>query len=240
MTTTSATETGLAGSAPTGGATPTAREREYLEVIYYLTARGEPVIAARIADWLKVSAPTVSNALKRIERKGYITRDAAGAIQLTATGLTAAEVIVRQHRLLECFLVDVMDMPWEVLHEEAVRLERQLSPRFEARIEQLVGRSPTCPHGNPVPGNRSVYDGTVRLDQAAIGQPFRLLRIVEEAEEDTELMAYLYHHRIVPGTVVTVIEAPSRYSGLQLQRADDPPVMLTREIAMTLWGEPEP
>jgi DtxR family Mn-dependent transcriptional regulator len=236
MTTTSATASGPAGTVPATGAT--AREREYLEVIYYLTARGEPVIAARIADWLKVSAPTVSNTLKRLERKGHITRDASGAIQLTATGLSTAEVIVRQHRLLECFLVDVMDMPWEVLHEEAVRLERQLSPRFEARIEQLVGRSPTCPHGNPVPGNRSEYDGTIRLDQAATGRPFRLLRIVEEAEEDTELMAYLYHHRLVPGTVVTVLE--ERYSGLQLQRADDPPVTLSREIATSLWGEPEP
>jgi DtxR family Mn-dependent transcriptional regulator len=216
----------------------TGREREYLEVIYYLRARGLPVIAARIADWLKVTPPTVSSALKRMEKKGYIVRGAGSAIALTPAGHVLAEGIVRQHRLLECFLVDVMGMPWEVLHEEAVRLERQLSPRFEARIEQLVGRSPTCPHGNPVPGNQDDYEGSSRLDEAPAGQRFRLLRIVEEAEEDTELMAYLYHHGLVPGTVVKVLEAPSRYSGVQLQRDEDPPVTLSQETAASLWGEP--
>jgi DtxR family Mn-dependent transcriptional regulator len=225
---------------PLAQALPTGREREYLEVIYYLSVRGEPVIAARVADWLKVTAPTVSNTLKRLERKGYITRSAANAIALTPEGLAAAEGIVRQHRLLECFLVDVMGMPWGVLHEEAVRLERQLSPRFEARIEQLVGRSATCPHGNPVPGNVREYAGTVRLDQAPAGSPFRLLRIVEEAEEDTDLMEYLYDHGLVPGTVVTVLEPLSPYAGLPLRRGDDPPVTLTRETAAALWGEPEP
>jgi DtxR family Mn-dependent transcriptional regulator len=220
------------------GTTP--REREYLEVIYYLTARGEPVIAARIADWLKVAAPTVSNMLQRLLRREYITRDEGGAISLTPHGLQLAEAIVRQHRLLECFLVDVMGMPWESIHEEAVQLERNLSERFQERIEQVVGNAPTCPHGNPVPGNRDAYDGRVRLDQAPPGGAFEIKRIVEEAEEDTELMAFLYHHGVTPGKVVTVQLAADRFGGggVLLQPAQGETVVLTHDIAASIWGEP--
>lgn len=210
-------------------------EREYLEVIYYLGARGEPVIGARMSEWLKVSAPSVTNMLQRLAKKGLVARIEGGPIGLTETGFTLAEAVVRRHRLLECFLVDVMGMPWHVIHEEAMHLEHGMSTLLARHIETLVGASETCPHGNPVPGNRETYPGPVRLDQAPQGQSFRLRRIVEEAEEDTDLMRYLQAHGVTPGASF-VVDSSSPKFGVTL-RQDEHSVALSAEVASVLWGD---
>lgn len=212
---------------------PTGKMREYLEVIYYLSARKEPVISARLADWMHVTPPTVTNIVQRMEEKGYIRRDAKGEISLTDEGFTLAEAMVKRHRVLECFLVQVMGVPWHQIHEEAVRLEHALSPTMEARIEALVGQSPVCPHGNPIPGNSSGYIGTLRLDRASIGQQFTLTRIMEEAEEDSDLMAYFQSNGLVPGSTFTIANV-SQY-GVTL-RNDVDSIALTPQVAAQVWG----
>lgn len=214
---------------------PTEKEREYLEVIYYLAARNEPVIAARLARWMSVQPPTVTHILKQLEEKKLITRDARGEISLTPEGFTRAEAMVRRHRILERFLVDVMGMPWHLIHEEAVRLEHALSPTMEAHITSLVGASTTCPHGNPIPGNAEGYEGDTRLDRATASAPFTIRRIVEEAEEDSDLIRYLQSNNLVPGATFTIADASPAY-GVTLQRPGQS-ITVSPEVAELLWGE---
>jgi DtxR family transcriptional regulator, Mn-dependent transcriptional regulator len=215
---------------------PTEKEREYLEVIYYLAARNEPVIAARLARWMGVQPPTVTHILAQLEdKKKLIARDARGEITLTPEGFTLAEAMVRRHRILERFLVDVMGMPWHLIHEEAVRLEHALSPTMEARITALVGDSTTCPHGNPIPGNAEIYAGDTRLDQVAPGAPFTLRRISEEAEENTDLIRYLQSNELVPGTRFDVSDSSPAF-GVTLQRPGQS-ITVSPEVAEVLWGD---
>lgn len=214
---------------------PTEKEREYLEVIYYLAARNEPVIAARLARWMSVQPPTVTHIVAQLEKKAYITRDTRGEIRLTPAGFTLAEAMVRRHRILERFLVDVMGMPWHLIHEEAVRLEHALSPAMEARITALVGASPTCPHGNPIPGNAVAYQGDTRLDGATPGAPFTIRRIVEEAEEDTDLIRYLQSNNLVPGATFTVADSSPAF-GVTLKRLGQS-ITVSPEVATLIWGE---
>jgi DtxR family Mn-dependent transcriptional regulator len=214
---------------------PTEKEREYLEVIYYLAARNEPVIAARLARWMSVQPPTVTHIVGQLEKKALITRDARGEIRLTPEGFTRAEAMVRRHRILERFLVDVMGMPWHMIHEEAVRLEHALSPTMEAHITSLVGASSTCPHGNPIPGNAVAYAGDTRLDRAAPQATFTIRRIVEEAEEDTDLIRYLQSNNLVPGASFTISAAAPAY-GVTLQRPGQT-ITVSPEVAELLWGE---
>jgi DtxR family Mn-dependent transcriptional regulator len=218
-----------------GDPEPTEKMREYLEVIYYLASRNEPVIGARLADWMRVTPPTVTNMVKEMEKRGYINRDSRNEIRLTDEGFTLAEAMVRRHRILERFLVDVMGLPWHQIHEEAVRLEHALSPTMEARIEALVGGSLTCPHGNPIPGNATSYPGTVRMDQATAGASFTILRIAEEGEEDTDLIRYLQTNMLIPGIRFEVLEHSHAF-GVTLRRADQT-ITLTPKIAALLWGE---
>jgi DtxR family Mn-dependent transcriptional regulator len=212
--------------------------REYLEVIYYLSARREPVIGARLAEWMRVTPPTVTNIVQRMEEQNYITRDGRGEIRLTEEGFTLAEAMVKRHRVLERFLVDIMGVPWHLIHEEAVRLEHALSPVLEARIEALVGQSTTCPHGNPIPGSGSGYPGDTRLDQAPVGGMFTLQRIVEEAEEDSDLMRYLQSNGLTPGARFEVADNSPSY-GVTLRR-NGQTITLSSQIAAQLWGGTQP
>ena len=214
---------------------PTDKMREYLEVIYYLSTRNEPVISARLAEWMRVTAPTVTNIVKRMEDKGYITRDGRGDIKLTEEGFEVAENVVKRHRILERFLVDVMGIPWHMIHEEAVRLEPALSPLMQERIEALVGGSTTCPHGNPIPGAGVSHLGTLLLSQAIADSDFTLRRIAEEAEEDTELMRYLQENGMIPGRTFHVTNSSPSF-GVTLANGDRS-IAVTPQVAGVLWGD---
>lgn len=217
---------------------PTRRERTYLPVIYHLTRSGEPVIAAQIARWLDAAPPTVTQVLQQFVARGLLVRDSRGAITLTAAGVTLAETLVRRHRLLECFLLDIVGIPWEQVHQEALHLEAGISPVLGERIIALVGAATTCPHGNPIPGQASASGTQVRLDEVAAETTFTIRRVTAEAEENSDLLRYLAANVLVPGTRVYIVATSSVY-GVTL-RIGSRTLGVPLEIAAVLWGEAEP
>jgi DtxR family Mn-dependent transcriptional regulator len=221
-----------------GLAGPTNKERDYLEIIYYLSQRDEPVIAAHLARWLNLQPPTVSHAIQEMDKKGYIRRNGRNVISLTADGFVLAEEIVRRHRSLECFLANVVGMPWHLVHEEAVRLEHALSPALEDRIYTLVGDAVTCPHGNPIPGSGAPAAGFTQLNTAQVGTLFTIQRIEEQAEEKTDLLRYLESNGLMPGQQFFIPDASPAY-GITLRRCNHD-ITLSAEIATVLWGESAP
>src|SRR5438552_7294934 len=126
---------------------------EYLETIYNMSAEDEVVIGARLAEKFHVSAPTVTEMLKRLVRDGFIEMDAKRQVTLTEEGNRAAEAVLRRHRLTERFLVDMLGMQWHQVHEEACRLEHFISGAVEDRVIASLNNHTTCPHGNPIPGS---------------------------------------------------------------------------------------
>src|SRR5574340_1517416 len=117
-----------------------------------MSAEDEVVIGARLAEKFHVSAPTVTEMLKRLVRDGFIEMDAKRQVTLTESGNQAAEAVLRRHRLTERFLVDMLGMQWHQVHEEACRLEHFISGAVEARVIASLHHPKTCPHGNPIPG----------------------------------------------------------------------------------------
>src|SRR3977135_2487803 len=93
----------------------------YLEAIYYIRAEGEVVRSARLADWLTVSRPTVTVALRRMTRDGMVRLNAHKEIELTARGDAAAAAIVRRHRIVERWMTDVLGLDWGAADGEAER-----------------------------------------------------------------------------------------------------------------------
>src|SRR4030095_10667295 len=100
----------------------TVAEEEYLQIIYWLQEAGLPITGANIARAMQVSAPTVHEMIGRLEAHRYVTRGADKALTFTDSGQEHAAGIVRRHRLIERFLTDVFDIPWDQVHEEAERL----------------------------------------------------------------------------------------------------------------------
>lgn len=219
------------------GELPTPVERSYLEVIAYLAARREPVIAAQLARWLRVRPPTVAHTLQRLERKGLVARDAVGAISLTPPGTVVAEQVIRRHRLLERFLYDHLQIPWHEVHREATRLEPVLSTVLEQRIVAMVGAATLCPHGNPIPGQGAPPRDDVRLLATPPGARFVITRIDEEAGEDACTLQGIWARGLLPGT--TLVRLPDPRAGIAVRR-NDRRLVLGRALAGLLWGVVEP
>jgi DtxR family Mn-dependent transcriptional regulator len=187
--------------------------QDYLGAIYDLAGSDKPVIGARLARYMHVSAPSITEALRRMQKDGYVRLDGKKEIRLTSRGLTIAETMARRHRLLERWLTDVLGLDWARAHDEAHRLEHALSPVVEERLAELLGMPSTCPHGNPIPGMPAPEaHHPVPLGLAAAGQTLVVDRITEEAEADRQLLRFLWESGIRPGSRLTVVEV-APYAG---------------------------
>ncbi len=188
---------------------------EYLEMIYNMSAEDEVVIGARLAEKFQVSAPTVTEMLKRLVRDGYIAMDAKRVVTLTEAGYQAAEAVLRRHRLTERFLADMLGLQWHEVHEEAHRLEHFISGAVEARVIASLNHPVTCPHGNPIPGlvpSARTYlkdRGALRLSTIEAGGQATILCISEVVEDEEALILHLHEKGLTPETRLTVLAGDS-------------------------------
>jgi DtxR family transcriptional regulator, iron-dependent repressor len=180
----------------------TVAEEEYLQTIFWLQEAGLPMTGANVARAMQLSAPTVHEMIGRLERDGYVTRGADKALAFTDNGLEHAEGIVRRHRLIERFLTDVLQIPWDEVHEEAERLEHAMSPVLEARMLAAIGDAKTCPHGHPIHAGERLTG--VPLADVETGAKVRILRFENEAED---LLHYLKDSGVEPGLEGTLTES---------------------------------
>jgi DtxR family Mn-dependent transcriptional regulator len=172
----------------------------YLEAIYYMWSEGEPPRSARLADWLGVSRPTVTVALRRMARDGMVRMNSRKEIEMTAAGRRVAESIVRRHRIMERWLTDVLGLDWVAADTEAARLEHAVSEKVERRLYETLGRPRTCPHGNPIPGHSKASPKERRLATLGAGARAAISRVSEVAEREAPLLlAYLDGRRLTPG-----------------------------------------
>jgi DtxR family Mn-dependent transcriptional regulator len=195
---------------------------DYLMTIRYMHGEGQPVIAARVAERLKVSPATVSEMVNRLVREGLLTVDEqTRSLELTEPGRGAAERTFRRHALAEWLLTEVVGLGWAEADEEAHHLQHALSDTVTDRIDALLGRPATCPHGNPIPrdGRTPERPAGIPLSAAEAGAKVTILRVTEEAEEDARLLAFLEQHGMRPGSVFTVTEVADHLGTMSLRPA---------------------
>lgn len=210
----------------------------YLEAIYYMWAEKEPLRSARLADWLGVSRPTVTVALRRMIRDGLVRMNGQKEIELTSAGMRSAESIVRRHRIMERWLTDALGLDWVAADAEAARLEHAVSDVVERRLYEVLGRPQTCPHGNPIPGYSRAAPREVRLSSLGPGAGARVTRVSEVAEREApRLLAYLHQRNLTPGRSVTVVEADEVGKTLRV-RVDGREVTVSDETASKNWAVP--
>jgi DtxR family transcriptional regulator, iron-dependent repressor len=218
-----------------GPAATTASVQDYLAAIYDLGGSGRPVIGARLAKHMSISAPAVTEAIQRLTREGYVKVGRGKAVGLTPRGREIAEVMARRHRLLERWLTDTLGLNWTDAHEEAHRLEHAISPRVEERLAALLGMPSTCPHGNPIPGMaRPPRVEPFPLAQAREGATVVVERITEEAEADKTLLEYLWRHDVRPGRRLQIMEAAPGAGTITLA-GDGQMIALGLPAAAKIW-----
>ena len=209
----------------------------YLETIYCIAGEGETVRPSRIAEWLEVSAPTVSVALQRLARHGWIDIAADRSVALTPAGDVAAAELVRRHRILERWLTDVLGFDWAAADIEADRLSAAVSNDVLSRIDESLNHPATCPHGNPIPGRQAPYGELIALADLEPNASATVERISEIAEHEArELLQHLATYGVRTGTEVSV--AVNRTSaGFIDVLVGDRTVALSVATARLVWVE---
>jgi len=210
----------------------------YLEAIYYMWSEGEPLRSARLADWLGVSRPTVTVALRRMTRYGMVRMNSRKEIELTPAGRRAAEAIVRRHRIMERWLTDGLGLDWVTADEEAARLEHAVSEVVERRLYKVLGKPTTCPHGNPIPGYSKPLPNEVRLASLKAGTRASVSRVSEVAEREAPtLLNYLHERGLTPGRELAVVEVDEVGRTIRI-RSGKRSVTLSKDTAAKLWVVP--
>jgi DtxR family transcriptional regulator, Mn-dependent transcriptional regulator len=208
----------------------------YLEAIYYIEHEGEIPRPGRLAEWLGVSAPTVTVSLQRLARDGLVRIAGDRSVELTEKGAEAAARIVRRHRIVERWMTDVLGLDWATADLQAAQLTHGMSDVVLDRLDDQLGRPTTCPHGNVIPG-RTPPEGRplVRLVDLADGEHAKVARISEVAEHEAPQLLHLLDQRgIMPGIDVGVIDRSP--AGWRL-RAAHGEFSIDRNAAWAVWVE---
>jgi DtxR family transcriptional regulator, Mn-dependent transcriptional regulator len=217
---------------------PTPAVEDYLKAIYQLGADDEWVGNSAIAERLGIAAASVTGMMKRLGDRGLIEHVPYRGARLTGAGQEMALRMIRRHRVLELFLVEVLGYTWDQVHEEAERLEHAASDDLVNRMAGYLGEPSTDPHGHPIPGAGGEFldHRYPTLADLEVGRRAVLRRV---SDQDPEMLRYLAGLALRPGARVEVLER-GPFNGPLRVRIEDTFAILGRELARHLEVEPMP
>ncbi len=186
---------------------PSSTVENYLKAIYLgqtaLTNDERLVSMGRVASALGVTPGTATTMVKALSESGLAEYEPYSGVRLTPAGERLAGLVIRRHRLVEAFLVQVMGMSWAEVHEEAEQLEHVVSERLIDRIDAMLGQPTHDPHGDPIPDAEGAITPR-HLDNlltCPIGTPLRVTRI---ADQDPAFLRFIEDNDLKPGQQVQV------------------------------------
>jgi DtxR family Mn-dependent transcriptional regulator len=180
--------------------------QDYAKAVYALEQRGEgPVSTNDLAARLGVTPASATSMVKRLDGLGLVSHVPYRGVKLTSDGRRLALEVLRHHRLLELYLAETLDVPWDRVHEEAEVLEHVLSEELEELIAAKLGNPTHDPHGDPIPSVDGHVEerATSSLQELSPGARGVFVRV---SDSDPEMLRYLAGRGIAPGAALEVIE----------------------------------
>jgi DtxR family Mn-dependent transcriptional regulator len=213
----------------------TRSQEDYLKALYLLNGHEHPIPTRDLAQRLGISSPSVSEMVTRLSAQGLVEHDRYRGQQLTREGRKVALELIRHHRLLEMFLVQVLGYSWDEVHDEADRLEHVISERMEERIFELLGHPQLDPHGHVIP----TVTGKVRsvsnrsLSECQAGEK---VVVHDVSDDDPGKLREIGRRGLRPGTRIDVV-AGSEFEGpIEIKvkgRRESVPLGLARAMFVT-------
>lgn len=213
-------------------------EENYIKSIYTLSQATGEVFVSELAKKLTVKLPTVNSMVKKLASKKIVTYAPYKGIKLTEKGKKEALLIVRRHRLAELFLVRVMGLGWEEVHDIAEQLEHVDSPRFYDRIDELLNYPKVDPHGEPIPDSkgRLVPQHQTSLSEIQEGNS---VKIVAVADDEKSFLGHLNSKGLQIGDRVTIKKRESFDSSITIRHKSGNEFMLSHQVAERILVEAE-
>jgi DtxR family Mn-dependent transcriptional regulator len=222
---------------------PSSTVENYLKAIY-LGQSGLPreerlVPMGHVAAALGVTPGTATTMVKALAESGLAEYEPYSGVRLTAAGERLAGLVLRRHRLVELFLVNVMGMSWAEVHEEAEQLEHVVSERLIQRIDEMLGSPTHDPHGDPIPNP----DGAIpphhfeNLLTCPVGTPLRVTRI---ADQDPAFLRFIERNDLKPGEPIEVESRDAAADSVLLRGKDRRAMTIGARAASKLLVQIEP
>jgi DtxR family Mn-dependent transcriptional regulator len=171
--------------------------------------------------------------VKALSDSGLVRYEPYAGVRLTAAGEKLAALVLRRHRLIELFLVEVMGMSWADVHAEAEQLEHAVSDRLIERIDEMLGHPAVDPHGDPIPGPEGQV--TVPRYETLLTCPLhRPVRISRVADQDSAFLRFIEQHDLKPGQTVEVEGRDAAADSVQLRAGTDRQITIGARAASKL------
>lgn len=189
------------------GALPfTPAVEDYVKTLHRLEQQLDaPVATGALATRLEVSAPSASNMVRNLAQLGLVTVASGRGARLTPAGRDLARAVIRRHRIIECFLMDALHLPWESVHEEADLLEHAVSTRVAEAMWEALGRPVRDPHGDPITPPGDDDPDTDILEPLDACEPDAAGVLVRVSDAQPEALRYMAERGIAPGLPLRVI-----------------------------------
>lgn len=212
---------------------PSSTVENYLKAIYAAETALAPdtlVPMGQLAAALDVVPGTATTMVKTLAESGLVKYEPYAGVRLTPAGTRLAALVLRRHRLVELFLVQVMGMSWADVHDEAEHLEHAVSDRLIARMDEMLGYPSVDPHGDPIPGaDGGVPDQSYQsLLECPVDTPLRVVRV---ADQDAAFLRFIEQRGLKPGQDIRVRERDSAADAVVLQTGDGREVTLGSRAA---------
>jgi DtxR family Mn-dependent transcriptional regulator len=220
----------LNGQGPNGGSAAVSdTAQDYLREIYNLQAENERVSTTALARRMRVSPPSASAMVKKLAALGLAEHALYRGVRLSEAGERIALEVLRHHRLLELYLAQTLEIGIDEVHSEADRLEHALSEELESRIDEALGRPTHDPHGHPIPSVRLKIERTKSKPLTAL-EPGEEAKVQTVPDGDGELLGYLVSISLVPGQMVTLLQA-APFNGPLTVRVNGQETAISVELA---------
>lgn len=219
---------------------PSSTVENYLKAIYQgqvaLPPGGRLVSMGYVAASLGVTPGTATTMVKALAESGLAEYEPYSGVRLTAAGEKLAALVLRRHRLVELFLVQVMGMSWAEVHDEAEQLEHVVSERLIERIDEMLGRPTHDPHGDPIPTpeGRIQADHLENLLTCPVGTPLRVTRI---ADQDPAFLRFIESNHLKPGQAIEVERRDAAADAVQVRSKNRQPITIGARAASKLLVE---
>lgn len=210
---------------------------DYLKAIYTLKANGSEVNNSALANHLEVSPASATNMVKKLAELDLVEYTPYQSVTLTKAGELIALEVLRHHRLLELYLHQKLNLPWDQVHAEAERLEHVISEVLEDAMAAALDNPTIDPHGDPIPskdGRISKVEGAP-LSIAELNRPYRIVRV---RVQDPERLNYLGGLGLYPNAVITLLKRAPFFGPLLIDVAGEHHA-LAHDMAESLLVTPE-
>ena len=211
----------------------------YLKHVLLLSDGSTDLVSmGALAGALQVVPGTATTMVKALADEGLVEHQPRHGVRLTGEGRRLALNVLRKHRLVETFLVNVLKMDWSKVHEEAEQLEHAISDEVLDRLDALLGHPETDPHGDPIPSRQGKMSSQVYATLATC-LAHRAVRIVRVTEQSAEFLQFAEQNGLQPGTSLRVTDRNLTAGLVTLKKNSNRPISLSLVAAAKILVEPE-